>query len=169
MNKPCTYPSPVLEILLALACFGVPAQAVAQDQPIPSPYCYRCEAWDQDPELVECDSEDNLVGHLGCTLANGGTRCNTSSLPGGGADCGIITPGLDGWGGEVWVSLDVESDPWPHAVAVTEVLQRAQQAAPAVDVPLEVARHGCTGAIISRRYSPERIAALRLGLRRVTI
>ena len=67
------------------------------------------------------------------------------------------------------VSPDVESVRWPQAVGWTELPRRVQQSALAVDVPLEVARHGCIGAIIQRRYSSARIAELRSGLRRVAI
>ncbi|MDE2652478.1 MAG: hypothetical protein OXI71_01570 [Gemmatimonadota bacterium] len=41
--------------------------------------------------------------------------------------------------------------------------------APAANVLLEVVRHGCTGAIIRRRYTPARITELRSALRHVTI
>ena len=166
MNKPWTYLSPVLATLFAFAFLGVPTQAVAQW--LPSPFCYQCELWDKDPDYVECDSEDNTLGYLGCSLVDGGKQCATSSAPNGGADC-IVLPSLSGWDGGVWALLDVESEPWPQVVAGTEVPRWVQQAASAVDVPLEVARHGCTGAIIQRRYSSARIADLRSGLRRVTI
>ena len=166
MNKPCTYLFPVLAISFAFVCLGVPAQAVAQW--VVSPFCYQCEEWDEDPEYQECDSENNMLGYLGCALSAGGKQCVTSSTPDGGADC-IVLPGLDGWDGGVWASLDVESEPWPQVVAGTDVPRRVHQVASTLDVPLEVVRHGCTGAIIQRHYSSARVAELRSGLRRVTI
>ena len=161
MNKSCTYVFPALAILLALACFGVPARAVAQD-PVYSPYCYQCKLWKKIKNVayLQCDPDNNLVGHLACELSNGGKRCTTSALPGGFDDCITLPPTLAGR-----VSPDVESEPWHQAVGGMEL----QQVVSAVDVHLEVARHGCTGAIIQRRYSSARIAALRLSLWRVTI
>lgn len=168
MNKLWTYLFPVLTILFTFPFLGVPTQAVAQQ--VASPFCYQCEQWQEDPNYVKCDSQDNDAGYLGCSLVSGGKQCATSSAPDGGADCIVPRlPGLDGWDGDVWALLEVESEPWPPVVAGTEIARRVQQAVSDVDVPLEVARHGCTGAIILRGYSPARIAELRAGLRRVTI
>ena len=161
MNKPYAYLYSVLATLLAVACLSVPARAAAQATP--SPYCYQCKAWEVNKNYFECNPDDNLWGHLVCQLSNGGKTCTTSSLPSGGADC-IVVPTLAGR-----VSPDVESEPWPLAVNGTGLSQRVRQAVPAVDVVLEVARHGCTGAIIQRRYSSARIAELRSDLRHVSI
>lgn len=161
MNKSCTYLFPVFAILLAFACLSA-ERAVAQD------YCLKCESAsgndeDESDGPYECDSKDNPKGYLACTLSRGGKQCATSTAPDGGWDCHVALA-MDGR-----VSPDVESKPWLQAVGGTELPGRVQQTVASVDVPPKVARHGCTGAIIQRRYSPARIAELRSGLRRVTI
>ena len=158
MREPYTNLFPVLAILLAVACLGVPARAVAQWTP--SPWCYNCEPVGK---LAKCASvtDDSAFGYLECELAAGGKACNTSADPVGGPDCRVDAT-LAGR-----VSLDVDSEPWPQGVGGAAVPRRLTSAVHLVDFP--VARHECTGAIIRRRYSSASIAELRSGLRRVTI
>ena len=150
MHMPITYLFRVLAIVLAFASLGVPARAVAQG-PVAHTHCYLCEKWDDSPEdeiLMECDPDDNIIGFQQCELSNGGQTCTTSgTAPDSDKDCYVPFVFVDGR-----ASADLESEPW------TQVVGRP-----------EVARHGCTGAIIQRRYSSARIAEIRSGLRRVTI
>ena len=149
MNKPFSNLLLLLAILLVSASLVVPASAVAQD------YCYNCKLWtpEQGPEPEEdhfaCRATEEL-GYQACELSEGGRKCNHSNRPDGSFDCLIV---LDPAG----------------RVYSAEFPRRMQEAAPAVNVLLEVARHECTGAIIRRRYSPARIAEQRSGLRHVTI
>ena len=160
MREPYTHPFPVLAILLAVACLGVPTRAVAQT---PHDYCYQCNEWKEDPEYVTCEpvTKEGTYGHLSCTLMEGAKQCGVSTGPRGGHDC-IVVPTLDGR-----ASLGVDSEPWPQAVGGTELPRWVLHAVPAV--LLEVARRGCTGAIIQRRYSSPGIAELRSDLERVAI
>lgn len=152
MHKPCTYLFPVV----AFACLVASARAVAQD-------CVGCGEWEEDPEYYVCGTVDG-VGHQACKLSKGGKQCSKSTLPDGSPDCGVVLA-LDGRG-----SQHVESGQWPQAVGgEVELPARVQRTAPAVADLSEVARHGCNGAIIQRRYSSAKIAELRSGLRRVTI
>lgn len=160
MKNPWTYLFHVLAIPLAFACLGMPSRAVAQQ---PNSHCLKCEESDDYPDYLECDSHDNRLGYLACKLTMGGKQCATSTGPDGGPNCKVVVT-LAGR-----VSPDVDPEPWLQALGVTELPRRAQQEGPTVDDPLEVTRHGCTGAIIQRRYSSARIEELRSGLRRVTV
>ena len=159
MREPYTDLFRVLAILLAVACWGVPARAVAQVTP--SPWCYNCEPVG---ELAKCESttEDGAFGRLKCKLAVGGKSCamSSDSLGTGGDDCQVEAT----LGGRF--SPDVVSEPWPQGVGGAAVPRRLTSFH-LVDSP--VVRHDCSGAIIRRRYSSARIAELRSGLRRVTI
>ena len=152
MNKPFSYLLPVLAILAAFACLGVPERAIAQED-----YCYGCEPWvppgfDPETDTVKhfaCKVREKS-GFQGCTLSRAGRQCNYTNVPGGAPDCLIV---LDPAG----------------RVYSAESPRRMQEVAPAANVLLEVARHGCSGAIVRRRYTPARIAELRSDLRNVTI
>lgn len=166
MNKLFAYLFPVLATLLAFACLGVPAPAVAQDVLEPHEHCYKCTAWEKNPNYYSCKhvSVEGAIGHKACKLKGGAKQCNTSqNHVDFGPDCTVVLA-MDGR-----VLPNVESEPWSQAVAGTDLPRREHQAEPSVDVALEEVRHGCTGAIIQRRYSSARIAELRTGLRRVTI
>ena len=162
MQKPFTCLFPVLAILLASASLGVPERAMAQASPREN--CYVCDEWDEDPDYAMCKSveKDGTFGHLACKLSMGGTQCAKSTTPRGGYDCKVVLA-MDGR-----VSPDAGPESWPRTGG-TELFRLAQQAAPAVNELRGVARHGCTGAIVQRGYSPARIAELRSDLRRVTI
>lgn len=158
MREPYTNLFPVLAILLAVACLGVPARAVAQWTP--SPWCYDCKPVGK---LAKCAAvtTDSEFGYLACQLEEGGKACETSADPVGGPDCRVdIT--LVGR-----VSLAVDSEPWPQGVGGAAGPRWLTSAVHLVGFP--VARHECSGAIVRRRYSSARIAELRSGLRRVTI
>lgn len=163
MQKPFACLFPVLAILLASASPGVSARAVAQ--PSPRKYCYQCKVERIDGEdYYACrpTQEGGDFGYLACSLVGGAKQCPTSTGPRGGHDCRVVLA-MDGR-----VSPDAGPEPWPRAGGA-ELFRLAQRAAPAVNELRGVARHGCTGAIIQRRYSSARIAELRSDLRRVTI
>ena len=165
MSKLWTYLFSVLAVSLTFASLGVSARAVAQI--VHRPYCYQCEEWPEDNNYYKCDSQGNIFGYVTCELSRGGKTCTTSNTPDGGPDCySGLWPVfvLDGR-----ISPDVESAPRPVAVGGPVLVRRAQQAVPTADVPVEVARHACTGAIMQRRYASARIAEMRSGLRRVSI
>lgn len=153
MNKPFSYLLPVLVILAAFACLGVPERAVAQD------YCYKCKQWvpDEGPPPEEEPEEDYFacrategLGFQACKLSRAGRQCTYTNDPNGRPDCLIV---LDPVG----------------RVHSAESPRPMQETALATNVLPEVARHGCSGAIVRRRYSSTRIAELRSGLRNVTI
>ena len=151
MSKPFSCLIPVLAILAALAFLGVPERAIAQD------YCYLCLPWyppDFDPETdtlqhYACRTTEGL-GFQGCQLSRAGRQCGYHNDEPGTYNCLVV---LDPAG----------------RVYSAESPRRMQEVAPAANVLLEVARHGCTGAIIRRRYPPARITELRSDLRHVTI
>lgn len=160
MREPSTHRFPVLAILLAVACLGVPAHAVAQWTGTLSPWCYDCRPVG---ELAKCAAvtTDSKFGYLACELSDGGNACNTSAGHDGGPDCRVDVT-LVGR-----VSLELDSEPWPGGVGGMALPRRLTSVVHLVDSP--VARHGCSGAIVGRRYSSTRIAELSSGLRRVTI
>ena len=153
MHMPITYLFRVLAIVLAFASLGAPSRAVAQV--VAHTHCYVCDLWDESPPgepLFECDPDKSIFGYQRCELSNHNTTCTASSTrPDNGKDCYVE----EDWifpDGRASAGLELEPEPW------TQVVGRS-----------EVARHGCIGAIIQRRYSSARIAEMRSGLRRVTI
>ena len=161
MNKPSTCLFPIFAIPFVVACLGVSARAVAQD---PNHFCYQCQEWEKNTDYYACvavTTADSL-GHKSCSLLGNANQCGVSTGPDHGPDCKVV-PTVAGR-----VSLGVKSAP-SQAVGGRELPRWVLQAVPAVDVPQELTRHRCTGAIIQRRYSSKRIAELRSGVRRVTI
>ena len=142
---------PVLAALFALGVLGMPAGVAAQED------CVRCHNVDGKPP--ECVPKLVGEGWHECTVVEGVEDCEMSSDK---PDCGLILA-------LVGRAVDVPSTVAAGAVGGTAMSWSQQLVAPAAEMPPTVTRQACTGAIVQRRYSPESIADIRAGLRRVTI
>lgn len=150
MRHPRSWLFPLHAALFALVCLGVPQRAVAQG-------CVEC--FENDEGKRTCVPKPKGAGYESCTIEKGEKNCKMSS---GEPDCGLV------------LALDGRSlAPYASAIGVGEipedVLAPVRSPGRAAEAPFAAAQRACAGAIIQRRYAPERIVELRSGLRRVEI